>query len=150
MSNERTAVPQLELNRRLATSGLRFTNQRRHVYDVLLHKRDHPTADEVFLRAKNTMPEISMATVYNCLDALVKCGLIRQVTVDRGASRFCPNMHDHCHFHCEQCGGVFDIELEPGAGPQPRLPRGYQATRFEVSIRGFCPGCGKKARRQNA
>ena len=36
------------------------------------------------------MPEISMATVYNCLDALVKCGLVRQVNLDRGATRFLP------------------------------------------------------------
>ena len=37
------------LNERLASSGLRFTPQRRCVYDVLTHKRDHPTADEVFM-----------------------------------------------------------------------------------------------------
>ena len=63
------------LNERLATSGFRFTPQRQHVFNVLLRKRDHPTVEEVFLRAKQGMPDISMATVYNCLDALVKCGL---------------------------------------------------------------------------
>ncbi len=41
-----------ELSERLNTSGFRFTPQRQHVYDVLLHKRDHPTAEEVFIRAK--------------------------------------------------------------------------------------------------
>ncbi len=64
-----------EFSERLNTSGFRFTPQRQHVYDVLLQRRDHPTAEEVFIRAKRTMPDISMATVYNCLDALVKCGL---------------------------------------------------------------------------
>ena len=53
------------LNERLATSGLRFTPQRQHVYSILLQKRDHPTAEQVFIRAKQDMPEISMATVYN-------------------------------------------------------------------------------------
>src|SRR5687768_7183727 len=86
------------INEQLASSGLRFTPQRQQVYDVLLQKRDHPTAEEVFLRAKHRLPDISMATVYNCLDALVKCGLVKQVNVDRGATRFCPNMHEHCHF----------------------------------------------------
>ncbi|MDB6109953.1 MAG: transcriptional repressor, partial [Pedosphaera sp.] len=61
------------LTERLATSGFRFTPQRQHVYSVLLEKRDHPTVEEVFMRAKHGMPDISMATVYNCLDALVKC-----------------------------------------------------------------------------
>jgi Fur family transcriptional regulator, peroxide stress response regulator len=73
-----------QLTQRLATSGFRFTPQREHVYAVLLEKRDHPTAEEVFIRAKRTMPEISMATVYNCLEALVKCGLVRQVMLRAG------------------------------------------------------------------
>src|SRR5580692_2100846 len=98
-------------SRRLTTNGFRFTPQRRCVYDVLLHKRDHPTADEVFIRAKRAMPEISHATVYNCLDALVKCGLVRLVQIDRGATRFCPNMHEHCHFYCDACDRVYDVDL---------------------------------------
>src|SRR5512142_2997014 len=97
------------LSERLATSGFRFTPQREHVYAVLLKKRDHPTAEEVFIRAKRQMPEISMATVYNCLDALVSCGLVRQLSLEPGAARFCPNMQEHGHFYCDICGGIIDV-----------------------------------------
>ena len=45
-----------EFSARLNTGGFRFTPQRQQVYDVLLHKRDHPTAEEVFIRAKRAMP----------------------------------------------------------------------------------------------
>src|ERR1035441_959110 len=76
-----------DLNERLTTGVFRFTPQRQQVYDVLIQKRDHPTAEEVFIRAKQAMPDISMATVYNCLDALVQCGLVRQVQLERGATR---------------------------------------------------------------
>jgi Fe2+ or Zn2+ uptake regulation protein len=125
---------------RLNARGFRFTPQRGHVYGVLLDKRDHPTAEEVFIRAKRGMPDISMATVYNCLDALVKCGLARQVTLERGAARFCPNMQEHCHFYCDSCEGVFDIGLppEPGIG----LPKGFRAERYDIAIHGRCPACG--------
>jgi Fur family peroxide stress response transcriptional regulator len=109
------------------------------VYSVLLRKRDHPTAEQVFMRAKRQMSEISMATVYNCLDALVKCGLVRQVTLNRGATHFCPNMTEHCHFHCDVCSGVFDIELPPETGMS--LPQGFRAERFDVAIHGRCPAC---------
>ncbi len=95
------------LDERLARGGFRFTPQREHVYAVLLQKRDHPTAEQVFIRAKREMPDISMATVYNCLDALVKCGLARQVTLERGAARFCPNMREHCHFYCDSVRQCF-------------------------------------------
>ncbi|HYT60693.1 MAG TPA: transcriptional repressor [Haliangiales bacterium] len=131
------------INERLATSGFRFTPQREHVYNVLLGERDHPTAEQVFLRAKKGMPDISMATVYNCLDALVKCGLAKQVNLDRGAMRFCPNMHEHCHFYCESCGGVYDIDLTR-ARPEVPMPRGFKATHWELSVRGLCPGCAMK------
>ena len=53
------------LAQKLADSGLRSTPQREVVYDVLLRKRDHPTADEVFARVKSGLPTISLATVYN-------------------------------------------------------------------------------------
>ena len=71
------------------------------------------------------MPEISMATVYNCLDALVQSGLARQVTMERGATRFCPNMQEHCHFYCDKCEEVFDIDLST-RGRGMTLPKGFQ------------------------
>ena len=123
------------------TSGLRATPQREHVYSVLLHKRDHPTAEEVFMRAKRDMPDISIATVYNCLDALVKCGVVRQVTLERGAARFCPNMREHCHFYCDHCESVFDIDLPAQTGLP--LPRGFKAERFDIAIHGCCATCGR-------
>jgi len=128
MSPATQATLDAALNQRLATSGFRFTPQRQHVYGVLCDWRDHPTAEEVFIRAKQDMPEISMATVYNCLDALVKCGLVKQVNLDRAASRFCPNMHEHCHFYCEECGEIFDVDLDEHTRAPVPVPAGYRAT----------------------
>lgn len=144
MNADKQATVDAALNQKLATSGFRFTPQRQHVYGVLLDWRDHPTAEEVFIRTKRDMPEISMATVYNCLDALVRCGLVKQVNLDRSASRFCPNMHEHCHFYCEDCGGIFDVDLDEQTKAPVPVPSGYQATHYEVSIRGFCPACAEK------
>lgn len=132
------------LTRRLSDGGFRFTPQREHVYEVLTQKRDHPTAEEVFIRAKKGMPEISMATVYNCLDALVKCGLVKQVAVNRGASRFCPNMREHGHFYCDSCGGVFDIELPAGKGAGVHMPKGFKADHYEIAVHGLCADCGTR------
>ena len=141
MSSHDHAKIDNRLNERLATSGFRFTPQRQHVYDVLMAERDHPTAEEVFIRAKHRMPEISMATVYNCLDALVQSGVARQVTVDRGATRFCPNMREHCHFYCDTCEKVFDIELSDEGPAGITLPKGFKAARFEIAIHGLCAKC---------
>jgi Fur family peroxide stress response transcriptional regulator len=136
------------LQERLEQSGLRFTQRRQHVYGVLLEQRDHPTAEEVFIRAKKGMPEISMATVYNCLDTLVGCGLVREVNHDGGARRFCSNMREHHHFYCDDCGGAYDIDQLPDARePVVPMPRGFKPSRYEITIRGLCPECATKARK---
>jgi Fur family transcriptional regulator, peroxide stress response regulator len=139
MNELATKTVDQRLTEGLARSGFRFTPQREHVYAVLLDKRDHPTAEEVFIRAKRTMPEISMATVYNCLDALVRCGLAKQLTLERGAARFCPNMSAHGHFYCDNCENVYDIELPPETVTP--LPEGFQAERREIVIHGRCADC---------
>jgi Fe2+ or Zn2+ uptake regulation protein len=137
-ANKKTDV----LSEQLSKSGFRFTPQRRQVYDVLMRERDHPTAEEVFIRSKRTMPEISMATVYNCLTALVTSGLARQVSLQRGAARFCPNMEEHCHFYCDACERVFDIELTEDS--HSRLPKGFEARSYDLAIHGSCPECSGK------
>jgi Fur family peroxide stress response transcriptional regulator len=131
------------LTEKLGTSGFRFTPQRRCVYDVLIHKRDHPTADEVFIRAKKAMPEISHATVYNCLDALVQSGLARQVQLQRGATRFCPNMEEHAHYYCDSCGEVFDVMMPADTASMPR-PKGFQVDHYDIAAHGVCADCAKK------
>ncbi len=147
MSSKDEAYAENRLNERLATSGFRFTPQRQHVYNVLLQKRDHPTVEEVFIRAKEGMPDISMATVYNCLDALVKCDLVRHVNLDRAATRYCPNMKEHCHFYCDQCARVFDIDFAAdGSRSSVEVPEGFKVNQFDISIRGICRDCAAKAK----
>jgi Fur family peroxide stress response transcriptional regulator len=134
------------LTEKLSTGGFRFTPQRQHVYDVILHKRDHPTAEDVFIRTKKTMPEISHATVYNCLDALVKCGLVRQVQLERGATRFCPNMEEHCHYFCDACGEVFDVALPANSTFMPHPP-GFKVDHYDIAVHGFCANCTVKSKK---
>jgi len=126
-------------------SGIRLTPQRRYVYEALLEKRDHPTALEVFLRAKEQMPSISLATVYNCLDALTESGLIRQVNCDRASSRYCPNLVPHGHFFCKECSTVFDVPLKPSLEETWEVPAGTRVSLAEITLRGLCPACAHPA-----
>lgn len=135
------------LGDRLATWGFRFTSQRRCVYDALRQICDHPTAEEVFMRAKRAMPTISHATVYNCLDALVACGLARKVQLEHGAIRFCSNMEEHCHYYCSACGAVFDVALTTDSTVIPH-PIGFEIDHFEIAVHGLCANCAKKATRE--
>lgn len=126
------------LSQRLAQGGLRSTPQREVVYNVLLGKRDHPTADEVYARVRSDLPTISLATVYNCLETLVQCDLVRAVNFERGPTRYCPNLRPHAHFHDEQTGKTHDIDLPPTLLEEVNsiLPQGYDAKSVEIIFRG--------------
>lgn len=132
-------------NETIAREGLRLTRQRRHVYDALMAKRDHPTAVEVFMRVKEKMPTISLATVYNCLETLTKCGLVRHVNLDRKSSRYCPNLAEHGHFFCDECGAVFDVPVRDQMKLEEtlELPPRAIVSQHSVSLRGLCPACAE-------
>ncbi|MEZ5302906.1 MAG: Fur family transcriptional regulator [Verrucomicrobiales bacterium] len=134
-------APKLEL-----LGDLRMTKQRQVVFDVLMEQRDHPTASEVFMRVKDRMPTISLATVYNCLETLSQCGVVKTVNVERGSARYCPNQKDHAHFFCVECGAITDVDLGDGQTPTSgwQMPDGVQVDQFEVAFRGTCPSCAKK------
>lgn len=125
-----------------------MTDQRRAVYDVLMGKRDHPTAVEVFTRVRDRVPSISLATVYNCLETLADCGLAKTVIDERGPARYCPNLDEHAHFFCQSCGGVSDIPLRSRRHPEDvwEFPKSLTILRHEVSFRGVCPKCAPKTK----
>ena len=122
----------------LSRSGQKVTPQRETVFKVLLSKRDHPTVDEVYNRAREAMPGLSLATVYNCLETFVGCGLVRQVNHERESTRYCPNLAPHAHFRDKATGRVHDIDLPPEVLSSLRsiLPPGFDSETIEIRFHG--------------
>ena len=139
------------LDCRLAVLGAdaRLTPHRREVFQVLAESTDHPTAYDVFDRVKGRSPGISLATVYNCLEHLTSHGLIKLVQVERAQARYCANIQEHVHFHCESCGLVTDAHPIQTLDPSQfwQLPSGAKVTRTDVAIHGLCPSCVQKQAR---
>jgi Fur family transcriptional regulator, peroxide stress response regulator len=94
---------------------LRHTRQRELVYTTLMAVRSHPTAEELHTLVKAADGSVSLATVYNTLDALVECGLCRKLPshVGGGASRFDADLSSHVHVLTRR-GGVQDVPDELG------------------------------------
>ena len=93
---------------------------------------------EVFARVKGELPTISLATVYNCLETLVQCDLVRAVNFERGPTRYCPNLRPHAHFHDVQTGRTHDVDLPAGLLDTVKsvLPAGFDANSVEIIFRG--------------
>lgn len=119
-------------------SGLRMTRQRQEIYRILQQERNHPTANDVFMRVKDRLPNISLATVYNCLEALVQHGIIRQVNFDRESSRYCPNLIEHGHFHDAATGVIHDVHFKAGVNLADvlNLPPGAVIDDVVITLRG--------------
>jgi Fur family peroxide stress response transcriptional regulator len=79
-----------------------------------------------------------MATVYNCLETLVSCGLVKQVNIEREPTRYCPNLAPHAHFHCRDTGRVYDVPVSPDMMHELAevLPDEYRADSVELVFRG--------------
>ena len=92
---------------------------------------------------KDQMPSISLATVYNCLETMTQCGLVKQVNMDREPSRYCANLTEHAHFYCQACGEVSDIDVNAfdRLSEAFEVPSGTEVARYEVTIRGTCATC---------
>jgi Fur family peroxide stress response transcriptional regulator len=126
------------LEEALVGHGQRLTRHRELIFGVLLSQRDHPTADEVFLRSRSHCDSLSLATVYNTLETLVQCGLVRAVNYEREPTRFCPNLSEHAHFQDRRTGRVYDIDLSEEVIDQLKavLPEGFQAESLELYFHG--------------
>jgi Fur family peroxide stress response transcriptional regulator len=126
---------------RLREHGLRVTRPRLAVYQALCASHDHPTAEELYRRLGEQPRRISMATIYNCLEALTRSGLAARLDAGPGAARFEAETKRHHHLICRQCGRVEDIF-------DPRLdtldvvaPEGFEVESHTVHFHGLCEDC---------
>jgi Fe2+ or Zn2+ uptake regulation protein len=125
---------------------LGLTKQREVVLRVIRDAHEHLTANEVFGRAKELLPSISFATVYNSLRYLKDAGHIAEISFGNGASRFDRITHRHDHAICTACGKLVDIEMEHPAEIIKKAARQskFKPESLEFTLRGLCPECVKK------
>jgi Fur family transcriptional regulator, peroxide stress response regulator len=127
-------------------SDLGLTKQREVVLQVIRDSENHLTANEVFDEAKNLLPTISFATVYNSLRYLKEAGHISEIQFGSGASRFDKMTSRHDHAICVKCGRLVDMELEI---PSELIAIAENFSQFklesiELTLRGLCPECSNK------
>jgi Fur family peroxide stress response transcriptional regulator len=126
--------------------GLRVTRQRKVILGVLTRRSDHPTADEVYDKARTALPDLSRTTVYRVLDTLVEAGVARNVCHPGVAVRYEAMADRHHHLVCVRCNRLIDL-VSPGLDGI-RLPNtrklGFEVEDFTVQIRGVCSKCRRK------
>jgi Fe2+ or Zn2+ uptake regulation protein len=123
-----------------------LTRQREAVYTFLRYARGHPTAEEVYQGVKNSIPQISLATVYKALETLEASGLATKIAAAGDSARFDARQDQHYHLRCLRTGRVddlptaFDPELVAKLDPElnRRLEaRGFHLTGYRLELVGY-------------
>jgi Fe2+ or Zn2+ uptake regulation protein len=130
----------------LEQAGWRCTRQRVAIYAHLRGVDCHPTAEQVFAAVRQRIPNLSLATVYKALEALVDVGLAARVADDAGGpTRYDGRSEAHYHLRDEQTGQVSDLhlpydpslldKLSPGLADVLR-GQGFEVTRHRLEVIG--------------
>lgn len=91
---------------------LKHSRQREAIKEFLASRKDHPTADTVYLNVRRSFPNISLGTVYRNLTLLSELGEINRLRLGDGVDHFDADLSPHYHLVCSECGNVIDLEMQ--------------------------------------
>ena len=117
-----------------------MTRQRAVILEVLRSDKCHHTADEIFELAKQKLPGISRATVYNNLKALEQEEIIRRITAEGTKDRYDNAFLPHGHLFCTKCGMVTDFFINDFKD-ELEVIAGGKIDSYELKVRYLCPEC---------
>jgi Fur family peroxide stress response transcriptional regulator len=121
----------------------KLTPQRAAVFQVILEREDHLTANEIFEAARKRLPTISYATVYNSLRFLKDAGLVHEINFGDSASRYDRETERHDHAICTGCGKMVDFDLPEAAELMRVAARKshFKPESVHLTLRGLCADC---------
>ena len=130
----------------LKDAGLRVTPQREAILQFLLDYDGHATVDDIYTSLQTRFPSMSVSTVYNTVKQFSQVGLVKEIVVGDGASRFDVNVEPHHHLVCTRCGALFDFYLEePIKLSVPLEAQGFEIGGLPCGSQGHLPALSEPA-----
>ena len=117
----------------LKKEGLRFTEQRKFIWDEITSSDDHREAEDIFLALRKKNINVSRATVYRTIDVLVKNNLVRKLDIGDAPSKYENKIDSHHHDHmiCLETGDIIEFYNEELENLQDEIAKkhGYKVVR---------------------
>ena len=128
-----------EIVNKLRTSGLRPTKQRILLAESLFNsdKTFHFTVEKLNKKInKKGNEKVSLATIYNTVEAFTKAGYLKEILTSKSKSYFDTNIKSHHHFYDESTKELTDIDYnQVKLSKVPIPPKGKKIKNLEVVIR---------------
>tara|TARA_B100001248_G_C27378658_1_gene455717 strand:+ start:565 stop:981 length:417 start_codon:yes stop_codon:yes gene_type:complete len=111
----------------LKKEGLRFTEQRKFIWDEITSSDDHREAEDIFLSLRKKNINVSRATVYRTIDVLVKNNLVRKLDIGDAPSKYENKIDSHHHDHmiCLETGDIIEFYNEELENLQDEIAKKY-------------------------
>ncbi len=126
--------------------SLKHSRQRDSIIEFLSTRKDHPTADTVYMNVRQSFPNISLGTVYRNLTLLADMGEILRIRVGDGVDHFDYDTSPHYHFVCRECGSVLDLDMEVTKEEDQAAQKNFEGEieGHMTYFYGRCPNCIRK------
>lgn len=129
----------------LSKNGLRKTPERFAILESIYEREDHFEAERLYIDLKNDNFNVSKATVYNTLELLTSCDLIRKHTFDSKSAQYEKSYgyKQHDHLICAKCGKVVEF-CDPRVQQIKNLMAGlleFKITHHSLNLFGYCKSC---------
>ena len=125
-------------------AGARVTSQRTLILKVIREGEGHLNADEIYRRARQEYPRLSMSTVYRTLQVLKRLGLIEEVRIDETLHHYeAKQATEHHHLVCQGCGRIIEFHYPLARKIKKAVTeaRDFDITSTELRVTGYCPKC---------
>ncbi len=119
---------------------IQLTEQRKIIYDIVMQSCSHPTAEEIYMEARQIRPHIAIGTVYRNLGILSENGQILHIPIIDGPDRYDKTLTPHEHMTCTRCGCVVDADIGDLTS-HLRKSCGLDIQSYELNLKGLCPEC---------
>ena len=127
-----------EIVNKLRSSKLRPTKQRIKIAEFLFNREKtfHFTVEKLNkIMNKKDAEKISLATIYNTIDAFKKAGHLKEILTNNNTSYFDTNISSHHHFYDDQTKELIDINFnDVEVSKVPHAPKGKKIKEVEVII----------------
>ncbi len=88
---------------------MRYSKQRATIMQIVQMNPVHPTADWVYSKVRDIMPNISLGTVYRNLNQLVANKTLQAIRFGN-VIHYDSNTDHHPHFFCNNCNQIYDLD----------------------------------------